>query len=189
MATPMHHPRQRRDALSRRPSRFQLYLRRACPYSYYGIVSNTLATLPSACMTFKTHSANTTPTTWSTGGCTDMLRDNLQNDPPVEFVYYFFLRHWRRYSGGLDCRCCCRPNSPAAGCVFAFQRQLPGHRSAQLHFPWFIGRWQVLHRCGARNINHPYLVDPNILMEGDFGPLLGWRDGQYDEAETAMRSQ
>ncbi len=45
------------------------------------------------------------------------------------------------------------------------------------------GRYYIV--ALLRDINHPYLVDPNILMEGDFGPLLGWRAGQYDEAEAS----
>jgi hypothetical protein len=35
-----------------------------------------------------------------------------------------------------------------------------------------------------RSISHPYIVDATTL-QNDFGPLLGWKDGQYDEAQKS----
>jgi hypothetical protein len=35
-----------------------------------------------------------------------------------------------------------------------------------------------------RPIAHPYIVDATTLQT-DFGPLLGWKDGQYEEAEAS----
>ncbi|MDD1777668.1 MAG: SH3 domain-containing protein [Candidatus Helarchaeota archaeon] len=34
-------------------------------------------------------------------------------------------------------------------------------------------------------IEHPYIVDSGFLMENNFGPLLAYKEGQYDEAQKS----
>jgi hypothetical protein len=120
------------------------------------------------------------------GGCTDMLRDNLQNDPLVESYIISFCG----IGGGI----------PVDFIVDAQPIQFTGGRG--LRFLLSSGNYLTTNELNyifqglsddgryyivalLRDITHPYIVDSNLLMEGDFGPLLGWRDGQYDEAETS----
>ena len=37
-----------------------------------------------------------------------------------------------------------------------------------------------------QDIEHPYIVDDQ-LWDADFGPLLAWKDGQYEEAEVSYK--
>jgi hypothetical protein len=155
-------------------------------YSRYGIVSNTLTYSGIRVYDIQDPLSQYYTNDLVYGGCTDMLRDNLQNDPPVESYIISFCG----MGGGI----------PVDFIADVVPIQFTGGRG--LRFLLSSGNYlttgpldyifQGLSDDGRyyivamlRDINHPYIVDSNLLMEGDFGPLLGWGDGQYDEAEAS----
>jgi hypothetical protein len=155
-------------------------------YSRYGIVSNTLTSSGIRVFDIQDPLSQYYTNNLAYGGCTDMLRDNLQNDPPVESYIISFCG----IGGGIpvDFIADVVPIQFTGGRGLRFLLSSGNYlTTGPLNYIFQglsdDGRYYIV--ALLRDINHPYIVDSNLLMEGDFGPLIGWGDGQYDEAEAS----
>jgi uncharacterized protein YraI len=134
----------------------------------------------------------------SYNSCTESLRENLQNDPPVEaYIQYFcgigggipvmFIADVQpiEFTGGSGLRFLLSSgnNLTVNGLDYIFQGLSDD------------GRYYIV--AMVMDVLHPYIVDANLLWEGDFGPLLAWSndlaEASYDvfneRIETLLAAQ
>jgi hypothetical protein len=120
--------------------------------------------------------------------CTEALRQNLQNDPPVAD----YIDPFCGLGGGIPIH------------FIADVQLIEFNGGRGLRFLIASGNYQTAHTLNyrfeglsddgryyitalLRDIEHPYIVDPPTSGAEGFGPFIPWQEGQYAVAEESHR--